>query len=287
MTYSIVARDPETGDLGVAVQTHQPAVGAIVPWVKGGLGAIATQASANISFGPDGLALLEKGRTAAETLTQLLAGDSAPELRQLAIIAAEGPPAVHTGAKCMAFASHQTGEHYSVQANIMARDTVPAAMARAFEASEGHLAVRMLRALEAAQSEGGDLRGMQSAALLVRQPHGLDFTWNLRIDNDREPLSRLSELIDIRRAGRLLATPPPGESAPPLAELLSNLARAQALHPSDEQLYWFAIRGLAPLEGALPHAIDILEGVFKRGPQWRTLLHRLEGLESLKARFPE
>jgi uncharacterized Ntn-hydrolase superfamily protein len=286
MTYSIVARDPETGDLGVAVQTHQPAVGAIVPWVRGGLGAIATQASANVSFGPDGLALLESGRTAAEVLEQLLAGDSAPEHRQLAIVAAEGPPAAHTGARCMAFASHQSGEHYSVQANIMARDTVAGAMAKAIEATDGHLAIRMLRALEAAQAEGGDLRGMQSAALLVRQPHGHDYTWNLRVDNDIEPLARLSELIDIRRAGRLLSSPS-GEQPQSLPELLSNLAAAQDRHPSDEQLYWFAVRALAPAEGGLPHAIEILEAIFDRGPQWRTLLHRLDGQDELKARFPE
>jgi uncharacterized Ntn-hydrolase superfamily protein len=286
MTYSIVARDPETGDLGVAVQTHQPAVGAAVPWVKGGVGAIATQANTNIAFGPDGLALLEQGRRAAETLAELLANDVAPAIRQVAIIAASGPPVVHTGARCTTYAGHQVGEHYSVQANIMLNDTVPAAMARAFEGAGGHLAERMLGALEAAQAEGGDMRGMQSAAILVRGPSTFDPTWDLRVDNDPHPLARLADLVNIRRVGVLLRTPGPGQPVLELPVLLANLAAARPLVPSDEQFFWFAARGLAAAPGGMEHAVALLQPLFEREPRWLDLLRRMDGMAELKAQFP-
>lgn len=287
MTYSIVARDPETGDLGVAVQTHQPAVGAVVPWVTGGVGAIATQSNANIAFGPDGLALLAQGRRAAETLAELLANDVAPAIRQVAVIAANGPPAVHTGDRCTSYAGQQAGEHYSVQSNIMLNDTVPPTMARAFESAGGHLAERMLKALEAAQAEGGDMRGMQSAAILVRGPSALDPTWDLRVDNDPHPLARLADLVNIRRVGALLRAPVPGQPVLDLPVLLANLAAARLLAPSDEQLFWFAARSLATSPDGMEHALALLRALFERAPQWLALLRRMDGMAELKARFPQ
>lgn len=280
MTYSIVARDPQTGALGVGVQTHQPSVGAIVPWVKAGVGAVATQSYANPNFGPQGLALLESGLDADHTMKALLAGDADPEVRQLAIIDAAARVAVHTGAHCIPFAGHRTGEGYSVQANMMLNDTVPGAMSAAFESATGHLASRILAALGAAQREGGDIRGSQSAAILIRHTTSAeDFLWNLRVDNDPEPLAKLRTLVDIRLAEELLdsATTSSKDISDP-AERLRLLrevyARADELAPSDEQTFWFAVQGLAPL-GQLDEAQALLEPIFERSPAWRELLLRL------------
>ena len=284
MTYSIVARDPETGELGVAVQTHQPAVGAIVPWVKAGVGAVATQSFANINFGPQLLALLETGLEAQDALNAVIAADSMPGRRQVAVIAANGESATHTGDACIPFAGHRAGPNYSAQSNMMLTDRVPAAMAAAFEASSGILASRLLRTLEAAQAEGGDIRGMQSAAILVRGPGPLSSTWDLRIDNDAEPLRKLSELVDIRRAGILMAAPQDG-SATDIDLLFARYEEAMLLAPSDEQTFWFGVRSLSAV-GEVERALAVLEPLFARAPEWRELLHRLELPEAvaLKAR---
>src|SRR5690606_11964743 len=177
VTYSIVARDPETGELGVGIQTHQPAAGACCPWVEAGVGAVATQATGNVAFGPQALALLKNGLPADRALAAILAADEMPEKRQVAVVDAGGRVAVYTGDACLPYASHRTGDGYSVQANLMARDTVPDAMAEAFELTQGPLPVRILAALDAAEAEGGDLRGRQSAALLVKRDP-LDYRWN-------------------------------------------------------------------------------------------------------------
>lgn len=277
MTYSIVARDPSTGELGVAVQTHQPAVGAIVPWVRPGVGAIATQASSNIAFGPDGLELLSAGKSANETLAELLAADPGRETRQVAIIAAKGQPAAHTGAECIRFAGHLVAQDFTVQANIMVRDTVPAAMAAAFTAATGHLSERLLAALDAAQRKGGNLRGMQSAAMLIRDADAgsVSRPWfDLRIDNDPHPLDRLRELVNLRRAGALLNARE-GDPAPSLEVLRQRLDRARTLGANDEQLFWFAISHLGVAEGGLPAAVNLLREVISRAPQWRELLARV------------
>jgi uncharacterized Ntn-hydrolase superfamily protein len=286
MTYSIAARDPETGDLGVGVQTHQPAVGAIVPWVDPLVGAVATQASVNPRFGPQGLALMKSGLDAAHALRGILATDSGAAHRQVALLPCTGPPAVHTGEHCIPFASHQTGEDYSVQANMMLRDTVPAAMASAFEAAKGHLAERIMSALEAAQAEGGDIRGSQSAAILVRRPGPFDFTWDLRADNDPNPNGRLRQLINIRLAAGIIEQAT--KTAPTPAGLATAFETANRLAPSDEQTFWYAVSGL---NGALDDAgaaAELLAPLFASAPQWKELLHRLEDprLQALKSRFP-
>ena len=139
---------------------------------------------------------------------------------------------------------------------------------------EMYLASRLLRTLEAAQAEGGDIRGMQSAAILVRGPGPLSSTWDLRIDNDAEPLRRLSELVDIRRAGILLAPPQDG-SAPDIDQMFARYEEAMLLAPSDEQTFWFGVRGLSAV-GEIDRALAVLEPLFARAPQWRDLLHRLE-----------
>ena len=286
MTYSIAARDPETGDIGVGVQTHQPSVGAIVPWIDPLVGAVATQASVNPKFGPQGLALMKSGLNAERALKGILATDSGSSHRQVALLPCAGPPAVHTGTDCIPFAGHQTGEHYSVQANMMLRDTVPAAMAAAFEAATGHLAERILAALEAAQGEGGDIRGSQSAAILVRRPGPFDFTWDLRADNDAHPNARLRELVHMRLAERIIEQAI--ADAPTPERLAAAFESANRLAPSDEQTFWFALSGL---NGALKDAgaaAELLVPLFERAPQWKELLHRLDQpeLATLKGRFP-
>ncbi len=284
MTYSIVARDPLTGALGVGVQTHQPAVGAIVPWVKPGIGAVATQSFANINFGPQGLALLETGLDPERTLAALVAGDNAPAVRQLAIIDASGVAVAHTGDSCIPHAAHVTGENFSTQANMMAEPGVPEAMAEGFHSAQGVLAVRIMAALEAAQLAGGDIRGSQSAAILVREPGPLAATWDLRVDNSAEPLTELRALVNIRLAGHILSGRE--QAAQSLEQAMAALAAAESLHKSDEQTFWFALDALGPLD-ELDTAATMLEDLFARAPQWRTLFDRLTlpGATKLKPRF--
>ena len=285
MTYSIVARDPANGALGVGVQTHQPSVGAIVPWVKAGVGAIATQSFANINFGPQGLALLETGLDAVRTLAALVAGDTAPGVRQLAVIDDSGVAATHTGANCIPFASHVIGDHFSAQANMMTSEGVPEAMARAFESTDGVLAVRIMAALDAAQAAGGDIRGSQSAAILVREPGPLSPTWDLRIDNSPDPLGELRRLLNIRLAGQLLSDPK-DPSWGSLESAMAKFAAAYELHSSDEQTFWFALDNLAAM-GELDAGQAMLVELFARAPQWRELLARLTlpGAVTMKPRF--
>jgi uncharacterized Ntn-hydrolase superfamily protein len=205
MTYSIVARDAQTGELGVAVQSHYFQVGPVVPWAIAGVGAIATQSLVNVAYGPSGLELLRQGYTAEQALKALTAGDATPEVRQCAIVDATGAVAAHTGAKCIPDAGHRTGDGFSCQANLMAKDTVWDAMADAFMSTEGPLAERMMLALEAAEAEGGDIRGKQSAAMLVVTGTPTGRSWeeriiDLRVEDAAEPLPELRRLLRIRRA---------------------------------------------------------------------------------------
>jgi uncharacterized Ntn-hydrolase superfamily protein len=201
VTYSIVARDPETGELGVAVQTGTFGVGTGVPWAEAGVGAVATQSITEHSYGPFGLELMKAGRSAEEALAGLVASDPKQRFRQVGMVDAAGRAASHTGDGCIRDCGHLVGDGYAVQANMMARNTVWGAMAAAYEAAEGSLASRLLAALDAAETEGGDFRGPQSAALLVvkREPTG--FPWkgrvsNIRVDDHADPLGELRRLLD-------------------------------------------------------------------------------------------
>ncbi len=197
-TFSIAGVDPHTGDLGVAVQSEFFAVGSVVPWAKAGVGAVATQSIAEPSYGPKGLALMEQGIPAAEALQSLLAKDPGENARQVAMVDARGNVGVHTGSRCISYASHRTGKSYSVQANIMAKPTVPAAMVQAFESTTGDLAERMLAALDAAEAEGGDLSGRQSAAMLVVSGEPTGDLWKDRIV-DLEGADHKDPLGELRR----------------------------------------------------------------------------------------
>src|SRR5664279_2054218 len=208
-TYSIVARDPVTGDLGVAVQSHWFSVGSAVPWAEPGVGAVATQSFTEPSYGPLGLALMRAGKSAPEALKALLSTDSDREVRQVAMVDAQGRSAAHTGVKCIQAAGHEVGEGFTVEANLMDHATVWPAMARAFRAAKGDLADRMLAALRAAQAEGGDIRGRQSAAILIVKGKPSGQPWNdrlfdLRVEDNPDPLKELGRLIQLRRAYRLM-----------------------------------------------------------------------------------
>ncbi len=203
-TFSIVAFDPATGDLGIAVQSKFIAVGAVVPWAKAGVGAIATQSYANTAYGPDGLALLEKGLSAQETIERLTAADEERALRQVGIVSARGDAATFTGEECHPWAGGVTGEGYCCQGNILVSGETVSAMASTFEATEGALADRLLAALVAGQAAGGDKRGQQSAALLVVREKGgyggyNDILLDLRVDDHPTPIEELQRIYRLHK----------------------------------------------------------------------------------------
>lgn len=214
-TFSIVARDPQTGEFAVAVQSKFLAVGSVVPHARANAGAIATQALANVSYGPRGLELLEQGFTAQEVVNRLIAEDESREHRQVGVVDRMGNGAAHTGDKCMSWASHHVGQGFTCQGNILVDENTVTAMADAYQESAGlpHLADRVLAALAAAQSAGGDSRGKQSAALYVVREHGGyggqgDRLIDLRVDDHPEPIEELARLLELHRQVWLGPTPP-------------------------------------------------------------------------------
>jgi uncharacterized Ntn-hydrolase superfamily protein len=233
MTYSIVARDPRTGELGVAVQSCYFSVGSIVPWADAGVGAVATQSFVDPAYGPLGLELMRRGKSAPEALQALVAIDPGAAVRQVAMIDAAGRVAVHTGARCLEAAGHCLGEQVSAQANLMARATVWPAMLATFIETAGGLAERLLAALDAAEAEGGDRRGKQSAAMLIvrAQPTGkvwLDRVVDLRVEDHAEPVRELRRLFTLQRerAERLAAAKTLLDE-PRLGALLQSLSRGK------------------------------------------------------------
>ena len=278
-TFSIVARDSATGDLGVAVQSHWFGVGPIVPWIEAGVGAVATQSFIDPSYGKLGLDLMRTGKSAPEALKALIAGDAASDVRQVAMIDAQGRVAAHTGAKDIQAAGHKVGVNYSVQANLMLNDSVWPAMSRAFEAARGDLADRMLAALDAAQAAGGDIRGRQSAALIVvsGKPTGkpwVDRTFDLRVDDNSEPLKELRRLVVLQRAynhmnaGDLAVERKDNQGA------LREYSAAAALAPGNmEMVYWHAV-ALVNM-GRVDESLPLFSRVFRAEKNWMTLTPRL------------
>lgn len=282
-TFSIVARDPETGELGVAVQTHQMSVGWVVPWMKPGLGALATQASANINFGPLGLALLAEGIEPEQIIAALVASDPGADRRQVAVVDAQGRAAAHTGANCIQHASHHVGEGYSVQANMMTRPTVIPAMAEAFEAASGDLAARMMAALHAAQVEDGDIRGMQSAAIKVvsgdRSTPVWDVIYDLRVDEHATPLEELGRLVRLRHAGVVDERGYEALTAGKRDEALALWQQAREIAPEMEEIPFWQAMNLADELEDYDQAAELLRSGFERDPrraEWVDLIRRLE-----------
>ncbi len=281
-TYSVVARDPETGDLGVAVQTHQMCVGRIVPWLLPGVGALATQSLVNIGFGPAGLALLREGVPAPHVVAALVASDNLAHRRQVAVVDAHGRAAAHTGAGCIAAAGHRVGEGYSVQANMMTNPTVVDAMAAAYEQASGYLAQRMLAALAAAQAEGGDIRGMQSAALKVVPGDAAQPEWaaryDLRVDEHNNPLAELARLARLRGAQLTDARGHEALQAGDRASALALWAQARAQAPELEEMAFWQALALADAHADVEAAAAILRPALADDPRrdhWLDLIQRL------------
>jgi len=278
-TYSIVARDPATGELGVAVQSHWFSVGSIVPWAEAGVGAVATQSFVDPSYGKLGLDLMRAGKSAPDALKSLLAGDEGRDVRQVAMIDAQGRVDAWTGKNDIEAAGHIVGKDYSVQANLMLNDRVWPAMAKAFESTKGDLADRMLAALDAAQEAGGDIRGKQSAALIVvtGRPTGrswADRVFDLRVDDSPEPLKELRRLVTLQRAynhmnaGDLAVEKKDNQAA------LREYSAAEKLVPDNaEMIYWHAV-ALVNM-GRVEESLPLFRRVFAMDRNWATLTPRL------------
>ena len=278
-TYSIVAYDEKTGQLGVAVQSHWFSVGTVVPWAKAGVGAVATQSIAEPSYGPNGLALMEKGVPADEALKSLLAKDSGENVRQIGMVDALGNVGVHTGSRCIRYAGHKIGRHFTVQANIMEKPTVPNAMAKAFENSKGDLAERMLAALEAAENEGGDLRGRQSAAMLVVSGEPTGDPWkdrivDINIADHEDPLAELRRLLTISKAYYHAQKGDEYMEKDEMEKALVEYSAAAKLYPENPELpFWTAVT-LAET-GDLKKALPIFKDVFEKNENLRELIPRI------------
>ncbi|HKH45261.1 MAG TPA: DUF1028 domain-containing protein [Thermoanaerobaculia bacterium] len=278
-TYSIVARDPVTGDFGVAVQSHWFQVGPSVPWAEAGAGAVATQSFTRIEYGPKGLQLMKEGKSAREALDALLAQDPQKDVRQVAMVDAQGRVAAWTGPKCIAAAGHQMGAGFSVQANLMDKPTVWPAMARAFEAAKGDLADRMLAALEAAEAEGGDIRGRQSAALIVVRARSTGEPWNdrlvnLRVDDNPAPLVELRRLLALHRAYDEMNQGDEAVAVNQIPKAVEHYTRAAQLAPGIAELpFWQAVTLFSV--GKEEEALKLFREVFARDERWARLVPRL------------
>ncbi|MSR36714.1 MAG: DUF1028 domain-containing protein, partial [Gemmatimonadetes bacterium] len=281
-TYSILARDPATGEMGVAVQSHWFSVGSIVTWAEAGVGAIATQSFVEPAYGQKGLELMRAGKSAPETLAQLLAADSSRAVRQVAMIDAQGRVAAHTGKSSIAAAGDHVGAQYSVQANLMDNADIWPAMARAFEKGEGDLAERMLLALEAAQTAGGDIRGCQSAAILIVRPTSTGRPWvdrkfDLRVEDDPDPVGELRRLVRLQRAYLQLNA---GDEHVTNSDLPAAMAAYKAAmelltdqETNGEAPYWVGIT-LAS-QGKEDEAAPYLKRAYAQNRKWAALTTRL------------
>jgi uncharacterized Ntn-hydrolase superfamily protein len=276
-TYSIVARDPDSGELGAAVQSHWFSVGSIVTWARPGVGAVATQSIAEPAYGPRLLDALGGGAVAEEALRGLLAADEAAAFRQVAVIGVDGPPAVHSGAGCIAHAGHAVGDDFSVQANMMASEAVWPAMAEAFTRATGPLARRMLAALRGAESAGGDVRGRQSCALVVVPAAGEPWerVVELRVEDHVEPLDELERLLLLHDAYALATAGDDLTGEGRHAEAGEAYRAAAALAPDNHELLFWA--GLAEFDhGDRAAGLAQVRRAIALQPGWRELLGRLE-----------
>jgi uncharacterized Ntn-hydrolase superfamily protein len=276
VTYSIVARDPETGQLGVAVQSHWFGVGPIVPWALPGIGAVATQANAEVSYGPLALELMQQGVAAPEALAQLLAEDPGAGGRQVAVLDATGRVAAHTGEACIPFAGHTTAEGVSCQANIMASERVWPEMLVAYQAAAGSLTTRLLAALDAAEAAGGDIRGRQSAAILVVPAEGKrwETVVSLHVEDHPEPLTELRRLVGVHDAYVLAGEADELVNEGRHDEAAARYREAGALAPDNHELRFWAGLGAAQA-GDLEAGLAQVSAAIAEHPPWRELLGRL------------
>ncbi len=284
-TYSIVARDPATGELGVAVQSHWFAVGSVVPWAEAGVGAVATQSFVEPSYGPLGLDAMRKGVSAETALHELVARDPHPEVRQVAFVDAEGRAAAHTGSACIPAAGHHVGMGFTTEANLMLSNEVPAAMAKAFERAQGALAERLLAALDAAQAVGGDIRGKQSAAVVVVRAKRSDKPWtdrliDLRVDDSDHPLDELRRILGLARAYDRMNRGDEAVADGRMDDALREYSAAEAMVPSnDEFVFWHAVTLVT--NGRTDDSLPLFARAFRMNPAWMLLVPRLPAVGQL------
>ncbi len=289
-TYSIVARDSVTGEIGVAVQSHWFSVGSIVTWAEAGVGAVATQSFVEPSYGPLGLALMRTGRSAPDALRGLIASDPDSAVRQVAMIDARGRVAAFTGARAIVAAGHHVGNGYSVQANLMEKPSVWPAMARAFETGKGDLAERLLLALEAAEREGGDIRGRQSAAIVVVGPASSGRPWadrlvDLRIEDHPQPIAELRRLVTLSRLYRRMNEGDEWVTKNDIPKAVAAYDAAIAFLPDSatngEAVFWTGISLAAA--GKEAEAAPYLLRAYAVHPKWAELVPRLPAAGLLPA----
>ncbi|MCP5107177.1 MAG: DUF1028 domain-containing protein [bacterium] len=278
-TYSIVAYDKENGQIGVAVQSHWFSVGALVPWAEPGVGAVATQSFVNPSYGPLGLAMMRSGKTAQQALKGLTAADPNENVRQVAMVDINGNAAAHTGALCIDAAGHVIGKNFSCQANMMEKNTVWKAMAKAYQNTKGELVDRLLAAMEAAQAEGGDIRGKQSAAILVVKavPSGApwaDRIYDLRVEDHKEPLKEMRRLVTVAKAYNHMNAGDEYLTHNKVNEALKEYTTAMDIYPGNpEMIFWPAVTMAAA--GKVDESLPLFKKVFQQDIRWAELLKRL------------
>ncbi len=278
-TYSIVAYDSESGEMGVAVQSHWFSVGSLVAWGEAGVGVVATQSFVNVSYGIRGLELLKLGLTPQEAVDSLISSDEGREFRQLAILDVKGRAAAFTGNKCIPFAGHIVGEHYSVQANLMKNKSVWPAMSKAFEDSNGPLAERMVAALEAAEKEEGDIRGQQSASILVVKGETTGKIWedriiDLRVEDNPEAVKGIKRVLKVYRAYEHMNKGDLAVEHGDMKLAMEEYSAAEEMFPQNEEMkYWHAVTLVN--NGMLDDALKLFEVVFSKNNDWLILTPRL------------
>lgn len=281
----IVARDPETGQMGVAVQSHWFSVGSLVTWAEAGVGAVATQSLIDVTYGPLGLDLMRAGRRAPQALAALKVADEHPEIRQVAMIDVHGNVSAHTGEKCIPDAGHYIGDNFSVQANLMLNKKVWPAMKEAYESAKGDLADRMLAAMQAAQDVGGDIRGRQSAAILIVKAESTGKPWQdkvmeLRIEDHATPIKELKRLVKLHRAYEHMNNGDLALEHGDVDEALREYGAAEAMFPDNlEMKFWHAV-SLVNAE-RVDESLPIFKEIFANDSNWAILVPRLSGVDIL------
>jgi uncharacterized Ntn-hydrolase superfamily protein len=284
-TYSIVAFDEETGQLGVAVQSHWFSVGSIVPWVESGVGAIATQSFVEVSYGPLGLELMRAGKSAEEALDALIKVDKNQDVRQVAMVDAKGRVSAHTGKNCIPEAGHYLGDTFTCQANLMLKNTVWDAMAKAYQNTKGELADRLLAALEAAEVEGGDIRGKQSAALIVVSGESSGVWWkdrlyDLRIEDHPTPVKEMRRLLKLNKAYNFMNLGDEYLTENKVEDAMLAYTKAMEMYPDNaEMIFWPAVTLAAT--GNVEKSLPLFKKVFAMDYNWVILLPRLPGVGQL------
>ncbi|OGD21954.1 MAG: Zn-dependent protease [Candidatus Aminicenantes bacterium RBG_16_63_16] len=284
-TYSIVAIDKSTGELGAAVQSHWFSVGSNVIWAESGVGAVCTQSFIDPSYGPLGLDIMRAGRTAQEALAGLLRADKNEAVRQVAMIDAQGRVAAHTGKNCIPEAGNIIGEGFSCQANLMLKNTVWKAMARAFENTRGELVDRLMGALEAAEAEGGDIRGRQSAAIIVVKGKSSGVWWknriyDLRVEDNPAPLVELKRLIRLNKAYNFMNTGDELLTENKVEDAMKSYSRAMEMYPDNAEMVFWPAATLAST-GKVDESLPLFKKVFALDHNWVILVQRLPGVGQL------